>query len=707
MTGRHIRWATDIGGTFTDIVISVDGEMHARKVLTTPAQPERAVIDGSLQMMQDMGIDPGQVDVFVHGTTLATNAILERRGARCALIGTQGFRDILSIGDEGRFDQYDIFIEKVRPLIPDELCFTVPERMGAAGQVLRPLDEGAVQALIERIAALGISSVAVCFIHGYANSAHERRVAELIAARHPDWFVSLSSEVCPEVREYERCSTTVANAYVKPIMAGYLGRLESELAHKGLRCPTYLMTSGGGLTSLRSAAQFPIRLVESGPAGGAILAAHVARLCERRNVLAFDMGGTTAKLSFIDDFEPHTSRSFEVDRSSGFRKGSGLPLRIPVIDMVEISAGGGSLCGIGRFGNITVGPESASSVPGPACYPDGGLQPTVSDANLVLGRLDAQHFAGGRMVLNTDAAAAAIGRSLGERLQCAVPVAALGVSQHVEENMANAARVHASECGKDLARFAMVAFGGAAPLHAVAVARKLGIRQVILPPNAGVGSAVGFLLAPMKYELVRSHLMPVTGFDHAQAQSLLAALEQEGRAVVSPQASSTAGPGSDGAGLRVVRRAYMRYVGQGHEVLVDLPATPLDSQAGAALRQRFEARYLALYGRVIPDAQIEAVTWTVTLIGATAPVHPLPGRPAGTAAVPATGGRGTRQLLADDGGSYRDVPVFWRPQLQEGEHFQGPALLDDESTTLLLPEGHTARVVAQRYVMIDQDEVTA
>jgi N-methylhydantoinase A len=682
--------------------------MHARKVLTTPAQPERAVIDGSLQMMRDMGIAPGQVDVFVHGTTLATNAILERRGARCALIGTEGFRDILSIGDEGRFDQYDIFIEKVRPLIPDELCFTVPERMGAAGQVLCPLDEAAVQALIERIAALGIRSVAVCFIHGYANSAHERRVAELIAARHPDWFVSLSSEVCPEVREYERCSTTVANAYVKPIMAGYLGRLESELAQQGLHCPTYLMTSGGGLTSLRSAAQFPIRLVESGPAGGAILAAHVARLCERRNVLAFDMGGTTAKLSFIDDFEPHTSRSFEVDRSSGFRKGSGLPLRIPVIDMVEISAGGGSLCDIGLFGNITVGPESASSVPGPACYPNGGSRPTVSDANLVLGRLDARHFAGGSIVLDTDAAAAAIGRNLGEPLQCAVPVAALGVSQRVEENMANAARVHASECGKDLEKFSMVAFGGAAPLHAVAVARKLGIRQVILPPNAGVGSAVGFLLAPMKYELVRSHLMPVTGLDHVQAQSLLAALEQEGRAVVSPGQPGQGSDGADaGSGFLVVRRAYMRYVGQGHEVLVELPASPLDSQSEAALRQRFEARYLALYGRVIPDAQIEIVTWTVTLIGATAPVPALPATPAGTAATRATGERGTRRLLADGGGSYQDVPVFWRPQLQEGEHFKGPALLDDESTTLLLPQGHTARVVAQRYVMIEQDEVTA
>ncbi len=697
MKGKHIRWAADIGGTFTDIVISVDGQMHARKVLTTPARPERAVIDGSLQMMQDMGIDPALVGIFVHGTTLATNAILERRGARCALIGTEGFRDILSIGDEGRFDQYDIFIDKVRPLIPDELCFTVPQRMGAAGQVLRPLDEEAVQTLIDRIAALGISSVAVCFIHGYANPAHERRVAQMIAASHPEWFVSLSSEVCPEVREYERCSTTVANAYVKPIMASYLGRLELELAQKGLRCPTYLMTSGGGLTSLQSAAQFPIRLVESGPAGGAILAAHVARMCGRRNVLAFDMGGTTAKLSFIDDFEPHTSRSFEVDRSSGFRKGSGLPLRIPVIDMVEISAGGGSLCDTGLFGNITVGPESASSVPGPACYPNGGSRPTVSDANLVLGRLDAQHFAGGTIALNAQAASAAIGRSLGERLQCPVPVAALGVSQRVEENMANAARVHASECGKDLEKFSMVAFGGAAPLHAVAVARKLGIRQVVLPPNAGVGSAVGFLLAPMKYELVRSHLMAVAGFDAVRAQSLLMELEQEGRAMVS------AGQPDGGAGYRVARRAYMRYVGQGHEVLVELPGTPLDGQVEAELRQRFEARYLALYGRVIPGAQIEVVTWTVTLTGATAPVHPLPDVARGRPAVR----HGTRRLLREGGGQYEEVPVFWRPRLQEGEHFRGPALLDDESTTLLLPEGYTARVAAQHYVMIDQDEVAA
>lgn len=697
MSKPNIRWATDIGGTFTDIVISIDGEMHARKVLTTPAQPERAVIDGSLQMMRDLGIAPAEVDVFVHGTTLATNAILERRGARCALIGTEGFRDILGIGDEGRFDQYDIFIDKVQPLIPAELCFTVPERMGAAGQVLRPLDEDAVRARIQHIAALGIRSVAVCFIHGYANAAHERRVAQLIAELHPDWFVSLSSEVCPEVREYERCSTTVANAYVKPIMASYLGRLEQELAAHGFACPTYLMTSGGGLTTLRSAMDFPIRLVESGPAGGAILAAHVARLCGRQNVLAFDMGGTTAKVSFIDDFEPHTSRSFEVDRSSGFRKGSGLPLRIPVIDMVEISAGGGSLCALGMFDNITVGPESASSVPGPACYGQGGALPTVTDSNLVLGRLDAQNFAGGTMTLDTEAAAAALAATLGARLQCAPPIAALGVSQRVEENMANAARVHASECGKDLARFAMVAFGGAAPVHAVSVARKLGIRQVILPPNAGVGSAVGFLLAPMKYELVRSCCLPLAGFDHRRAEALLSAMEQEGRAVLA------AGQAADDGATRVVRRAYMRYTGQGHEVLVELPQTGLDGEAEAVLRRSFEAQYQALYGRVIPDAQIEAVTWTVTLVGPTAEVSALPDTPATQAAQ----GRGTRRLLAEGGEGYEEVPVFWRPHLPMGAHFQGPALLDDESTTLLLPAGYTARVVADRYVMIDEIEVNA
>lgn len=697
IASKNIRWATDIGGTFTDIVISIDGEMHARKVLTTPAQPERAVIDGSLQMMNDMGIAPEMVDIFVHGTTLATNAILERRGARCALIGTEGFRDILSIGDEGRFDQYDIFIEKVAPLIAPELCFTLPERMSAAGEVLLALDETAVLALMERIDALGIRSVAICFIHGYANAAHERRVAQIIAAHHPDWFISLSSEVCPEVREYERCSTTAANAYVKPIMAGYLQRLEQELVEKGFRCPTYLMTSGGGLTTLRSAMEFPIRLVESGPAGGAILAAHVARLCERQNVLAFDMGGTTAKVSFIDDFEPHTSRSFEVDRASGFRKGSGLPLRIPVIDMVEISAGGGSLCDIGMFDNITVGPESASSVPGPACYPNGGTRPAVTDANLVLGRLDAHNFAGGTIALDSAAASAAIARTLGARLDCAAHIAALGVSQRVEENMANAARVHASECGKDLAKFSMVAFGGAAPVHAVAVARKLGIRQIILPPNAGVGSAVGFLLAPMKYELVRSHRMPVAGFDHARAQALLQSMEDEGRAVV------TAGQDENAAEHRVVRRAYMRYMGQGHEVLVELPTAALGSQAEVQLRQWFETQYKALYGRIIPDAQIEVVTWTVSLIGPTAPVSALPATGERQAATRA----GTRRLLADGGGEFEQVPVFWRPDLAVGAHFAGPALLDDESTTLLLPAGYTAQVVAQRYVIIDETETTA
>lgn len=692
MVDKRVRWATDIGGTFTDIVVEIDGQPHTRKVLTTPQAPERAVIDGSLAFMSDLGISPKDVDIFVHGTTLATNAILERRGARCALICTQGFRDILTIADEGRFDQYDIFIDKTRPLIDRELTYTVPERVGADGRVLLHLDHAAVDAVISEIDKAGVKSVAVCLMHSYANPEHEQWIAQRVIELHPNWFVSISSEVCPEVREYERCSTTVANAYVKPIMASYLRRLEKELAERGFNCPTYLMTSGGGLTTLTTASEFPIRLVESGPAGGAILAAHAASQCEEAHVLAFDMGGTTAKVCFIDNHQPHTSRTFEVDRAARYRKGSGLPLRIPVIDMVEIGAGGGSLCGIDALGHIQVGPESASSVPGPACYPDGGERPTVTDANLILGRLDPDNFAGGRIRLRTDAASAAMQRVLADSLSCTASLAAFGVAQTVEENMANAARVHASECGKDLEKCAMVAFGGAAPLHAVSVAKKLGIGKIILPPNAGVGSAVGFLLAPIKYEIVRSYYMTLSAFDGDKAEALLNGMRLDAARVISAGVAQEQ--------ITVARGAFMRYVGQGHEVFVQLPAQALTAQAANEIRARFEAAYRALFGRIIPNANIEIITWNVTVSGPEQRSAPLPA----TAASRAAGASSYRKLFDADATNWLDASVYWRPDLQKGDYFHGPAILAEEATSMLVPSGYRAVATSGDYVVVEKME---
>ncbi len=560
------RVGVDIGGTFTDIVIETPHGLVTRKVLTTPRAPETGVIEGLDEALGVAGLGPGAIDLIVHGTTLATNAIIERKGARTALIATRGFRDTLDIADEGRFDQYDLLIEKPTPLVPRRLRFTVPERVDAGGRVLLPLDEAAVAALIPELREAAIGALAVVLMHAYANPEHERRIRAILEPALPGVSISLGAEVCPEIREYERTSTTVANAYVQPLMAGYLGRLEAALAGRGYRCPVYLMTSGGGLTTIGAAQSFPVRLVESGPAGGAILATRLAAQLGQRRLLSFDMGGTTAKICLVEDGRPQTARFFEVDRSARFLKGSGLPVRIPVIEMVEIGAGGGSVGRVDPLGRITVGPDSAGAEPGPACYGLGGREPTVTDADLVLGRLAALGFAGGRMTLDTAAAERALVDAVGRRLGLDATGAAFGVSEIVDENMANAARVHAVESGQSVAEHTMVAFGGAAPLHAARIAEKLGIARVVVPADAGVGSALGFLAAPIGYEIVRSRYMRLDRLDPELLDRLFTAMREEALAVVLP--------GAGDAPLVEKRLAYMRYLGQGHEVAVTLPVRP-------------------------------------------------------------------------------------------------------------------------------------
>ncbi|MEM6745106.1 MAG: hydantoinase/oxoprolinase family protein, partial [Pseudomonadota bacterium] len=426
--------AADIGGTFTDVVVEAGGERHSTKLLTVYAAPESAALEGAATVLQKAGLGFGDLSAVIHGATLATNAIITRRGARTALIATEGFRDVLDIADESRFDQYDIDIDKPTPLTPRSARFTAPERVDVNGAVLKPLDEDAVRALALEIEAKGYEAVAVSFLHSYANPAHERRAREIIAEAAPSLAVSLSSEVCPEIREYERTSTTVANAFVQPLMAGYLKRLEDALKDRGCPAPLRLMTSGGHLTSVETARRFPVRLVESGPAGGAILAAHAARERAENKVLSFDMGGTTAKICFIEGGEPLTSRSFEVDRAARFTKGSGLPIRIPVIEMIEIGAGGGSIARADALGAIAVGPESAGSEPGPACYDRGGEAPTVTDADVVLGRISPEHFAGGEMTLASYKSSAAIA-GLGRAMNLDLDTAAVGIGEIVDENM--------------------------------------------------------------------------------------------------------------------------------------------------------------------------------------------------------------------------------------------------------------------------------
>lgn len=602
------RLAIDIGGTFTDVALEAEtgGPPVTTKVLTTPEAPEQGVLAGVGKVLDIAGVAPSAVRLVIHGTTLATNAIIERRGARTALIVTSGHRDALEMARENRFEQYDIGIDRPEPLVPRRLRLPVTERVDRRGRVLVPLDEDSVRALLPVLDEHGVESVAAGLIHGYANPDHERRIGAILASERPGLAVTLASDVCPEVREYERLSTACANAYVQPLMSRYLKELAESLAASGLDCPFLLMTSGGGLTTLETAMSAPVRLVESGPAGGAIMASHLARRLELGDVLSFDMGGTTAKLCVIDGGRPLQSRAFEVARSYRFRKGSGLPVRIPVIEMVEIGAGGGSIAAVDDLGRIQVGPASAGSEPGPAAYCRGGTHPTVTDADVVLGRIDPGFFAGGAIPLDRARAAAAVRNEPGAKLGLDETGAALGISEMVDENMSNAARTHAIEWGKGLTGRTLVAFGGSAPIHAARLADKLELDRFLVPADAGVGSAVGFLLAPISYEVVRSRYMRLSAFDAGVVRAVMEEMREEATAVVAR--------GAPGAETTESVRAYMRYVGQGHEIGVEVPREVVAGGGSvASLRRAFDEAYRGVYGRVIPGLDVEVLSWTLVV----------------------------------------------------------------------------------------------
>ncbi|GAC1343922.1 MAG: hydantoinase/oxoprolinase family protein [Acetobacteraceae bacterium] len=682
--GRHgtamqrARLAVDIGGTFTDLALEHGGGRVTAKVLTTPAEPERGVLDGVAAILGEAGMGPADIGIVVHGTTLATNALIERKGARTALITTQGFRDVLAMGNESRYDQYDLNIVLPEPLVPRHLRLPVPERLDNEGGVLLPLDEAAVLEWVPVLEREGVQSIAVGFLHSFVNPAHERRVRTLLERTLPGVPVSLSSEVSPEMREWERFSTTAANAYVQPLIAGYLRRLESGLRATGLAAPLFLMLSGGGLTTIETACRFPIRLVESGPAGGAIFAADIARLCGLEQVLSFDMGGTTAKICLIDHYQPQASRTFEVARVGRFKRGSGLPLRIPVIEMVEIGAGGGSIAGVDALGRIGVGPASAGADPGPACYGRGGRLPTVTDANLLLGRYDGERFAGGTMMLQMEPARAALGAEVGDKIGLDAGMAALGVVEMVDETMANAARVHAIESGKTYAGRTLIAFGGGGPVHACRVAEKIGIGRVLVPIGAGVGSAIGFLRAPVGYEVVRSLYQRLGQFDAAAVNALLAEMQAEAEAVVAQ--------GSFGAATRQSRLAFMRYVGQGHEIPVALPQGALREGEITALREAFDREYARFYDRPVPGSDVEVMSYAVTVA-----TRPDVGDPPSLR--PATPGAARQQRVRDTAtGAEADWAVHDRASLAVGAGVPGPAIIAEAETSTLVGPGWRALV---------------
>jgi N-methylhydantoinase A len=685
-----VRMAVDIGGTFTDIVLDRGAERLTRKVLTTSQRPEEGVLEGARLVLGDAGLHFSDIDVFIHGTTLATNAIIERRGARTALIATDGFRDTLDIATESRYDQYDLTIEKPQPLVPRSLRVTVPERVDVQGGIRLALDEAAVAEHVGFLRDNGIEAVAICFMHSYVNPAHEQRAGAILKDALPNLSITLSSEVCPEIREYERTSTAVANAYVQPLMGGYLARMDEALRVEQFRGAIYLVTSGGGLTSIGTARRFPVRLIESGPAGGAIFASQVAARAGERQVLSFDMGGTTAKICLIENFEPNGSRVYEVDRAARFLKGSGLPVRIPVIEMVEIGAGGGSIAHVDALKRVTVGPESAGSEPGPACYRRGGLRPTVTDADVVLGMIDPASFAGGTMTLNPDLARAALAAAVGDPLGLGPETAAYAVHEMVCENMASAARVHAVERGEAITEHTLIAFGGAAPLHAARVAEKIGVARVIVPPNAGVGSAVGFLAAPISYELVKSRHMRLDHFDADMASALLAEMARDARALVEP--------GARGAPTYERRLAYMRYVGQGHEITVPLSVRDLAANDATALRTAFEREYSVLFKRPIPGAAIEVLSWSVLI--STQAKRPEPMAEAKETRGPAPDG--SRRFFDGRAGGAVDVPLYRRERMEAGTRVPGPAIIAEDETSTFVTASFDARIDAAGCIVMER-----
>lgn len=667
---QEIRLGADIGGTFTDIALDVRGALFSTKVLTNYTAPEQAILDGIEIVTADAGISVSDIDLIIHGTTLATNALIERRGAKTALITTEGFRDVIEMRTENRFEQYDLDLVLPTPLIPREDRFTVTGRISAEGKELAPLDVARLEKIADKIVEGDFGAVAIGFIHSYMNPAHERQAREILE-RKVSVPISISSEVSPQMREFERFNTVCANAYVRPQMQDYLIRLQDRLKEMGAKCSVFMIHSGGGLVSVETAAEFPVRLVESGPAGGAIFAADIARRFDINHVVSYDMGGTTAKICLIEDFVPHTARTFEVARTYRFCKGSGMPISIPVIEMIEIGAGGGSLAWVDAMGRIQAGPESAGSEPGPACYQRGGERPAITDADLVLGKLDPDNFAGGKIKLSTDNASEAIVAEVGSKLGLTADGAAFGISEVVDENMANAARVHAVENGKNISDNTMIAFGGAAPLHAARLCEKLNVDSCLIPNGAGVGSAIGFLKAPFGYEALSSQIMRLSKFDASALNAMLGELKTT--------AEGFTRAGTSGPVDREVT-AFMRYVGQGWEIPVSLPDRDFTADDAAMIADAFCEKYAEFFGRAVEGPEIEFVTWSVKAQEVQAEPETVPLVSVGTE-VPATE---TRNVFDPISGEFCDTAIVERSDLKPGDSVVGPAVIVEQETSTVV-----------------------
>ena len=681
-----VSLAIDIGGTFTDAVLELGKQRFTAKVLTTKDRPEEGFLAAAAKVIRIANLQPNDVDLVIHGTTLATNAIIERTGAKTALIATDGFTDSLEIAYEHRFEQSDLFMERPKPLVPRHLRLGIKERIASDGSVLIPLDENSVKEAVMKCKEEKVEAIAIGFLHCYANDQHEKLAQSIAQSLLPDIPISLSSQVSPEIREYDRLSTTVANAYILPLMQTYLKNLGESLKSTGYSAPLLMMMSSGGMTTLETAQNLPIRLVESGPAGGAILSRIISAECGLKEVLSFDMGGTTAKICYIDDYNPQYSREFEVAREYRFLKGSGFPLRIPVIDMVEIGAGGGSIATVDQLSRIRVGPESAGSNPGPASYNKGGDKVTVTDADLIMGRINPADFANGEVELNIGLATHALKADIAIPLKLTTEAGASGISQIVDENMANAASVHAIELGKRLDSRVMIAFGGAAPLHACQLAETLNIKKIIIPSGAGVGSAIGFLKADIAYEVARSFYMDLRSFEPDTINNLFETMRSEAEEVVKR--------GTDTEQLTEKRTAFMRYRGQGHEIPVPITDLFLTSANKEVLVATFEAEYERLFGRIIPNLTAEVMTWSLTLstnrkLKESISTFKRTNKPKPTS---------KRRVFSVSLNKYQEIPTYQRELLAPGNWMPGPNLITENGTSTYVSENFCAYVNNLNYL---------
>jgi len=695
MSDKIYRLGCDIGGTFTDFVLLNDrtGELTINKCLTTPSDPSDAVEYGIHQLDKMVPGFVKSLDEVIHGTTLVINSIIERKGAKTGLITTLGFKDVLELGREIRYAPYDVFAEFPKPLIPRSFRFEVDERLRSDGTVLKPLDPDEVRQVVRKMLGSGIESIAVCLLNSFENPAHEEKIKEIILEEAPDISVCISYEVLPQIREYERTSTTVTNAYVKPLTGKYLYKLARRLEALGSSGKLFIMLSSGGITSIKTAAEFPVRIIESGPTAAVISGQYYGKLFDIPEIFCFDMGGTTAKSCLIQGGVASVVPTFEVGRVQRFMKGSGLTIQVPVVDLMEIGAGGGSIAHVSRLGTLQVGPESSSAEPGPICYGRGGTSPCVTDADLALGYLDADYFLGGEMKLDKDAAMKGIEKAIAEPLNVSSVQAVWGIHDLINETMAGAAKTHIAEKGGNPKLVTVIAFGGAGPVHAYGLTKKLGAKRLIVPPNAGVGSALGFFTAPRAFDLVRSHKSPLLEADFGEIEKIFSQMEAEG--------ARTLEAGAESEGIRFDRSVEVRFVGQGSETNVMVPEGDFSRVDPKEIRQRFDTVYEKLYGRTYPDSAVEFINFKVR---ASLPERLLKLPELRESEYTLSDAvKGERPAFSGIKKAFVPHTVYDRYKLNSGAEFRGPAIIEERESTLIVGEDASVSVDKYGFLWIELD----